>query len=59
MLFKWIIVFVLVYFIYKKYIALPSGEKDNEKLDLKDKNNSANAEKADTNEDYIDFEEVD
>lgn len=59
MLFKWIIVFVLVYFIYKKYIALPPGEEDNEKLDLKNKNNSGDAAKADAGDDYIDFEEVD
>lgn len=56
MLLKWAIVILLGYFIYKKFIALPPGKEEDDRLNIKDKTDTRRGGDED---DYIDFEEVD
>lgn len=57
MFLKWALAILLGYFVYKKYIALPPGDKKNNDGNLNSKNHSHSG-KAD-DDDYIDFEEID
>ena len=56
MILKWALVFIIGYFIYKKYIALPPGREEDSNANLKNRDESSLQEEDD---DYIDFEEVD
>lgn len=56
MLLKWAIVILLGYFIYKKFIALPTG-KDDDRDNLTKGDDQQQIDQND--DDYIDFEEVD
>lgn len=56
MILKWALVFIIGYFIYKKYIALPPGRDEDSNASLKNTDESKLNQEED---DYIDFEEVD
>jgi hypothetical protein len=56
MLLKWAIVILLGYFIYKRFIAIPAPE-DNDNQNLTNPDDQHRIQEED--DDYIDFEEID
>ena len=58
MLLKWLITATIIYFIYKRYFALPLPEKKDRHIS-QNKPNPTSKEKDSDEGEYIDYEEVD
>ena len=60
-LLKWLVTSFLIYFLYKRFFALPPPRQDDSRAFIKDDRPRGHSqkEKSQDEDEYIDFEEVD